>query len=154
MERWSVITFPFYFCPRSIMLFILQRANHPDLTYRGGQRPIVHLRADLHEVLKWAKTNNKRWAFSKVNAGAYYADFSDDPAKLDDLDWEAISKADWRDPDVKEAKQAEFLVEKSFPWELFESIGVLDADIAGRVGDATKMADHQPNIRVKPAWYY
>jgi len=28
---------PFYFCPRSIMLFVIHRANHPDLTYRGGQ---------------------------------------------------------------------------------------------------------------------
>lgn len=35
---------PFYFCPRSIMLFVIHCANHPDLTYRGGQGPIVHLR--------------------------------------------------------------------------------------------------------------
>lgn len=27
---------PFYFCPRYIMLFLIHRANHPDLTYRGG----------------------------------------------------------------------------------------------------------------------
>jgi ssDNA thymidine ADP-ribosyltransferase, DarT len=145
---------PFYFCPRSIMLYILHRGNHPDLTYHGGQRPIVHLRADLQEVLKWTKTMHKRWTFSKGNAGAYYADFSDDPAKLNNLDWEAIPKTDWRDPDVKEAKQAEFLVEKSFPWELIESVGVMDADIAGQVAGAVNMAGHQPKIRVKPAWYY
>src|ERR1035441_7473147 len=30
---------PFYFCPRSIMLFLLHKGNHVDLTYRGGQRP-------------------------------------------------------------------------------------------------------------------
>src|SRR5574341_682040 len=28
---------PFYFCPRSVMLFLIALANHPDLTYRGGQ---------------------------------------------------------------------------------------------------------------------
>jgi len=39
---------PFYFCPRSIMLFIIHQANHPELDYRGGQVPIVHLQADLH----------------------------------------------------------------------------------------------------------
>src|SRR5579863_2076137 len=27
---------PFYFCPRSIMLFLLYRGNHPDLTYHGA----------------------------------------------------------------------------------------------------------------------
>src|SRR5207244_2315560 len=34
---------PFYFCPRSIMLYVIYRANHPELTYREGQEPIVHL---------------------------------------------------------------------------------------------------------------
>jgi hypothetical protein len=42
---------PFYFCPRSIMLFLLHRGNHPDMNYTGGQRPIVHLVADLNEVV-------------------------------------------------------------------------------------------------------
>lgn len=27
---------PFYFCPRSIMLYLLYRGNHPDLSYRGA----------------------------------------------------------------------------------------------------------------------
>src|ERR1044071_7424947 len=31
---------PFYFCPRSIMLYLIHCANHPELTYRGGQEPI------------------------------------------------------------------------------------------------------------------
>src|ERR1044071_8723338 len=38
---------PFYFCPRSIMLYVIYQANHPELTYRGGQEPIVHMEADL-----------------------------------------------------------------------------------------------------------
>lgn len=46
---------PFYFCPRSIMLYIIYCANHPDLSYHGGQGPIVHLEADLHEAVAWAK---------------------------------------------------------------------------------------------------
>ena len=39
---------PFYFCPRSPMLFIYERKNHPELTYFGGQEPIIHLEFDLH----------------------------------------------------------------------------------------------------------
>ena len=30
---------PFYFCPRSIMLYLIHQANHPELRYRGGQDP-------------------------------------------------------------------------------------------------------------------
>ena len=55
---------PFYFCPRSIMLFVIHCANHPDHTYRGGQAPIVHMQGDLHAVVAWARQHNRRWAFS------------------------------------------------------------------------------------------
>src|SRR5437764_965792 len=34
---------PFYFCPRSVMLYVIHAGNHPELTYRGGQEPILHL---------------------------------------------------------------------------------------------------------------
>ena len=27
---------PFFFCPRSVMLYVISRANHPELAYRGG----------------------------------------------------------------------------------------------------------------------
>ena len=37
---------PFYFCSRSIMLYVIHCANHPELAYRGGQQPIVHLDAN------------------------------------------------------------------------------------------------------------
>jgi ssDNA thymidine ADP-ribosyltransferase, DarT len=60
---------PFYFCPRSIMLYLLHRGNHPELDYTGGQRPIVHLVADLHEIVRWAEAQGVRWAFSDRNAG-------------------------------------------------------------------------------------
>lgn len=41
---------PFYFCPRSIMLYIIHKANHPELSYKGGQEPIIHLEADLYKA--------------------------------------------------------------------------------------------------------
>jgi len=65
----------FYFCPRSIMLFVIHCANHPELAYRGGQEPIVHLEADPYEVIRWADADGRRWAFSLSNAGARYAEF-------------------------------------------------------------------------------
>lgn len=38
---------PFYFCPRSVMLYILYKGNHAGIDYRGGQEPIIHLRATV-----------------------------------------------------------------------------------------------------------
>lgn len=42
----------FYFCPRSILLYILHRGNHPELDYAGGQRPMVHLCASDVSLLE------------------------------------------------------------------------------------------------------
>lgn len=55
---------PFYWCPRPVMLYLIACANHPELAYHGGQRPIVHLEADLRQTVSWAEENGKRWAFN------------------------------------------------------------------------------------------
>lgn len=121
---------PFYFCPRSIMLYVIHRANHPELSYRGGQQPIVHMEADLQNVVSWAGKNQRRWAFTLSNAGAYYVQFRSTLDALDELDWEAIDNTDFRSREVKEPKQAEFLLEDSFPFELVERIGVYSQPVA------------------------
>lgn len=105
---------PFYFCSRSIMLYVIRRGNHPSLTYRGGQEPIVHLEADLNQTVRWADARRRRWAFSLSNAGACYAQFRSSLGYLHEVDWEAVAALDFRPAEVKESKQAEFLVHKSF----------------------------------------
>jgi hypothetical protein len=145
---------PFYFCPRSIMLFILHKGNHPDLQYSGGQTPIVHLQADLHATVAWAAQYNTRWAFSDRNAGAYFADFFNNLDDLDKVNWEAVASTDFRDMQVKEGKQAEFLVYEAFPWTLVEKIGVLNARIQARVQEILRNAGHKPSLSVEPSWYY
>jgi|SRR5579859_199198 len=145
---------PFYFCPRSVMLYILHKGNDPDLRYRGGQRPIVHLQADLAAVLEWVEESEVEWAFSRGNAGAYYTTFSDDTEELAQLNWARIAANDWRDPDVKEAKQSEFLVYESFPWTCIELIGVYDSEMRDAVAKLIAAAEHQPEIAVRRDWYY
>jgi hypothetical protein len=143
---------PFYFCPRSIMLFILHRANHPELTYRGGQRPIVHLEADLHQTVAWAQTSDRRWAFTLSNAGAYYFEDRADVAQLGEIDWDAVAADQWAGK--KEGKQAEFLVERSFPWDLVSRIGVGSQQVFEQVRVALQTAAHKPRVEIKPDWYY
>lgn len=145
---------PFYFCPRSVMLYVIHQANHPELTYRGGQDPIVHLEANLHEVVTWADRFGRRWAFSLANAGAVYAQFRCCLEQLDQIDWQAVDARDWRAPEVKEGKQAEFLVHQSFPWERVSLIGVKSMAIRTRVADALTLAHHKPKIEIRPDWYY
>ena len=140
------------------MLYLIFRANHDELTYRGGQGPIVHLEADLLDVVAWAEEKRLRWAFTTSNAGAYYFDDYCDLAQLKEINWEAVQAVRWSgsgiSSSVKEGKQAEFLVERSFPGELVSRIGVKSMQMRSLVAEAIKLAQHQPKIEIKPDWYY
>lgn len=145
---------PFYFCSRSIMLYLIHCANHPELTYRGGQEPILHLEADLHETVTWAEGNERHWAFSLSNAGAYYAEFRRNLDQLSEVNWEAVASTDFRDPAVKEGKQAEFLLQEFLPWSLVKRIGVLSESVRQRVLRMLSGAEHKPLVEVLREWYY
>lgn len=145
---------PFYFCPRSVMLFILHKRNHPDLEYVGGQKPVLQLEADLGSVIAWAQQEHVPWAFTDRNAAARYCDFFDSLSDLDKVDWEAVATTTWNPPEVKEAKQAEFLVYRAFPWELVECIGVYDQEIQAKVLQLLSGAAHRPAMGIHPEWYY
>ena len=145
---------PFYFCPRSIMLYILHKGNHPDLDYHGGQEPIIHLQADLRSVVKWAEEKGRPWAFTDSNAGSYCVSFYNDLADLEAISWNAISATDWHDPLVKEAKQAEFLVRHAFPWDLVQEVGATDRRTLDRVSRILENLPHKPLVRIRRDWYY
>lgn len=145
---------PFYFCPRSIMLYLLYRGNRQGLTYMGGQRPVVHLVASLERTVTWAKANKVLWAFSNRNAGTAYAEFFSNLDQLSQINWNAVQATDFRDPMIKDGKQAEFLLYRTFPWELVEQIGVMDGDMAVQAQDVLGKNVHNPIVKVKREWYY
>jgi hypothetical protein len=145
---------PFYFCERSIMLYILHMGNHPELTYSEGQEPIVHLQADLVETIRWAEQHAVNWAFSDRNAGTYLAQFYNSMDNLDKVNWHAVAARDFRDMIIKEGKQAEFLTHHSFPFELVEKIGVKDAVALQYVSESLSGSHYQPPAHIEPSWYY
>lgn len=145
---------PLYFCPRSVMLFVIHRANDPELAYRDGQGPILHLVADLESTLAWAEGSGVRWAFSRSNAGAYYAEFGSRREDLATLDWDAIDARDFRASEVKERKQAELLVHGRFPFGLVERIGARSTAVARRAEAALAGKPHRPVVEVRRDWYY
>lgn len=143
---------PFYFCPRSVMLYVIAQRNHPELSYKGGQIPIIHLEADLHSVIAWAQSHQKRWAFTTSNAGSRYFDDYSSAEELTAIDWEAVQSDWWQE--CKEKKQAEFLLEAFFPWTLTERIGVFSHEILQRTRRSLTHAAHRPDVQILPEWYY
>jgi hypothetical protein len=145
---------PFYFCPRSVMLYFIFCRNHSDLTYTEGQDPVIHLESRLSRAIRWADRNNLRWAFTFSNAGSRSFDDAADIRRLTEIDWDAVNAKYWQDPYVKEKKQAEFLVEDRFHWRLIERIGVNTKEVRERALDILEKAKHQPDVEILQRWYY
>ena len=149
---------PFYFCPRSVMLYMIYRGNDSELIYHSGQGPIIHLEADLRVAVTWAQKFQKKWAFTLSNAGSY---FFEDRCRLDQLheiNWEAVQTNRWSgngvEASVKEGKQAEFLMEHRFPWQLIERIGVYSRSVYQQAVNVLPNNGHRPRIELRPEWYY
>jgi hypothetical protein len=145
---------PFYFCPRSVMLFILHRGNHPNLEYRDGQQPIVHLEIDLDLLIRWCNGSATRWAIALSNARAIYTQFRATRQGLDEVNWDAVAARDFRDPQIKEAKQAEFLVRRQVPWGLVKRIGTISDDVGRQVHRELVGALHRPRVETIGCWYF
>lgn len=143
---------PFYFCPRSVMLYLIYQGNHQELAYRGGQGAILHFEADLRAAVAWANAQPARWAFTNSNAGSRYFEDYDDLAHLGEIDWNAVQALKWAQ--CKEGKQAEFLLEHRFPWNLIERIGVTNRAIYQQVVNALPAHGHRPIVEIRPDWYY
>ncbi len=144
---------PFYFAPRSPMLYAIHRncVEH----YTGGQGPIVHLVSTAEAV----SDANLPFAFTDGHAEMAVSEFFENLSEVNDkIDWPVMKSKFWNDipdhPDRKRKRQAEFLVHQFFPWTLIKGIGVIDGDMEQEVGRILAATEHQPVVRVARAWYY
>ena len=148
---------PFNFCPRSVMLYLIFRKN-PELSYRDGQEPIVHLVVDLRAAICWAQEQGRHWAFTDSNAGSEWFEDYNDTRDLEKLHWNIIRSNSWNGwtdgRKTQTFKQAEFLVERFFPWSLVERIGVIDEVRAAQVRTALTGVVPSEIIEVHRDWYY
>ncbi len=144
---------PFYFAPRSPMLYAIHRGAVP--TYANGQDGLVYLITNTGVVI------DRRLGFvlTDHNAASALARFSN---RIDDLeefvDWPLMRATMWRntedDPNRRNRRMAEFLVHDCVPWDAFVGLA------AGTVEDAEKAAARlgslasEVRIVVRPRWYF
>lgn len=142
---------PFYFCPRSPMLYAIHGGQVPG--YPGGQSQVLHLVADAEQVAALQPC-----VHTDGNAASQPRRFFAGASGIADLDWSVINGWSWRDTpddnDRKRRKQAEFLVWQRLPWAAVMRIGVIDAGIAAAVQGALAGQAHRPAVEVHKDWYY
>ena len=137
---------PFYLCPRSPMLFTMNKGATGRPT--GCQRTILHLVSRVSIGIGLGRP----WAVSDGNAGAFHTSFDATVDAIEKLDWPAIRATDWRGKTHQ--KSAEFLVTEFFPWAGIHAIGCQNGEVAKQVGYLVNSQNHRPAVSVEPAWYY
>jgi hypothetical protein len=147
---------PWYFCPRSPMLFKHYKRNSPRVKDVGGQSFIVHLEADVASVVEWAGIEGLRWCFTNMNAAKGIAQFFCELSDLNQIDWTAVKARYWQKCEAR--KMAEFLIENQLSLKLVTKIGVHSQKTLEKVVEILVSAGHNtgeiPDVRIEPNWYY
>jgi hypothetical protein len=143
---------PFYFAPRSPMLYVISRGGVEG--YTGDQDGILH----LVSYAEYVQSQNIPFTFTDGHAIMIYSSFFDDLEDLDNVDWDIMQDRYWHDTaedmDRKRRRQAEFLVHDFFPWSLIVEIGVMNDRIKEQVETILDNSEHRPEIAIRRNWYY
>lgn len=144
---------PFYFCPRSPMLYAIHGGSVEG--YPGGQGRVLHLVADAEAV----EASGAQCVHTDGNAASQPRRFFAGTSQLETaLSWDVIRSNSWGntadDNDRKRRKQAEFLVWQHVPWSAVSRIGVIDDTIGREVAALLAGSAHRPQIETQRTWYY
>jgi len=143
---------PFYFAPRSPMLYAIHKGNVEG--YQDGQGPILHLVSSVESVVEAGLP----FAFTNGHAEMAVSDFFDSTDRLDEVDWKIMKAKYWADTDDDNdrcrRRLAEFLVHEFFPWELCSMVGAMNSGTADEVNEILAKRHHRPKVKIKQGWYY
>jgi hypothetical protein len=145
--------FPFYFAPRSPMLYVISKGQVPE--YQEGQDPLVYLATDVATVI----ATGRPWVYSDGNCASVLTEYSTDLGDMATLvDWEVMKAHMWAntldDGDRMRRRMAEFLVHEHLPWSCIKEIGVRNEQVSQRVRSLLARLDDQTPVRVRSGWYY
>ncbi len=146
---------PFYFAPRSPMLYAITRG-------------LVSAEAACTEQIVYlmSSTQTLRGAgltliTSNRHAELGYAEMTDRDGDLDDsnfIDWPLMTARYWNntpdDPDRKERRQAECLVHPHVPWQVIEGIATKTERARAQVEHTLGTAGLSTPVIVSADWYF
>lgn len=144
---------PFYFAPRSPMLYRIHKGGVE--TYSGRQDELVYLVSRVSQVQQHALA----WAATDRNAALATAKYTDQVVELaSHVDWAVMEAIVWMntesDGSRRERRMAEFLVHHALPWTAVVGIVVQTPPMAAEVRSIIATAGHVPQVAVVPQWYF
>jgi hypothetical protein len=144
---------PFYYAPRSPMLYTIMRGNVPGVS--SDQRRLIYLATTTDATYEAGLA----CVFTDGNAATSYTQFGSDPTALATLvDWQVMRLQYWantaEDGDRRRRRMAEFLVHRAVPLELIGEVGVFNDEMRARVAGLASAAGWDITIRIRRGWYF
>ncbi|MGZ7882420.1 type II toxin-antitoxin system toxin DNA ADP-ribosyl transferase DarT [Acinetobacter soli] len=152
---------PFYFAPRSPMLYTINQGNVDECSYR--QKDVIYLQTTVEKMVE----SEKVYLFTDRNASLEYALFERNYNELNSkLNWDYFTAAPTLDgyckyfmtnsayPERGEIRQAEFLIHESLTIEHIELIGVYDDDALKAVKTLLTAYNLCIPVSIKSDWYF
>ena len=155
---------PFYFAPRSPMLFcnhkgsIQNAKSQSEIIYlvttaqniAASGRPFVFY--DRHAVVGYAQAYNRLEDLKEIDWRVFF-----EPPLIGDYSQYWQNRNDERFPHWmirKEVRQAEFLVHQRLPWSCIRMIGTYNLRIKARVEDILKLHGIPCTVETRNDWYF
>jgi hypothetical protein len=141
---------PFYFAPRSPMMFSIHKGNVP--TYQEGQEPLIYLWSHSSVVAQMGLP----WVGSDGNAAHSLSVMTNRWDELERMvDWSIMTERYWRDTptdgDRMRRRMAELLVHRQFPISAIQGI-VAKSETTAEL--ARRHVSGNIPVSVAPDWYY
>ncbi len=131
------------------MLYVIHRDSVEG--YAGGQEPIIHVVSSVGSAI----ATGQPWAFTDRHSELGYARYFDSVDGEAEVDWSVMLRGYSADSDeIKEKRQAEFLVHEWFPTDAIEQIGVVNERMQDRVKKILASSVLPLPVVVESSWYY
>lgn len=142
---------PFYFAPRSPMLYAIYKGRVEG--YEKEQSNIIYI-VSRTDVIYNA---GLKYVFADGHAIMSYSEFYQNLCDLDKIDWNLMDSRFWfdseEDPDRKRRRQAEFLVHKFLPLDLFLGFAVKNEEMKRKVESTIHKYNCDRFVAIRN-WYY
>ena len=144
---------PFYFAPRSPMMYAIHRGNVP--TYDEGCDRLIYLVTSVETLA----ASGARLVFTDRNAVLAIAAYGDHGTGIDSLvDWALMRQVVWNntpeDPDLRERRMAECLAHRVVQWPSIEGIATASQHVADEARAILASLGVETPISVRPQWYF
>lgn len=140
---------PFYFAPRSPMLYTLH------VNRKIVQSEIIYLVAKVSRIIE----AGYNWCCTDMNAAKKRARFFDSPVDIvKNISWEYMVSQNWfnseEHPERRERRMAEFLIRDRVKLVDFHGVAVYDANAKEKTEQFLDHRGFSLPVSIQPEWYF